>query len=164
MLRANPAKTQRARALRRSATAAERILWRRLSNRQVGGWKFVRQFPIGPYFADFACREARYVVEIDGATHSSDSEIAADGRRTRLFAAGGYHVKRFTNAEVFDNVEGVLETIRLELEARSPAGRGSKGWSRHSCHFAGAIVTVPKAERPKRSGRYMSSTIAPGCT
>ena len=64
--------TRRARELRRLSPAAERILWARLKNRGLGGVKFVRSEPIGPYFADFACRSAKLIVEIDGATHSTD--------------------------------------------------------------------------------------------
>ena len=82
--------TRRARALRRDAPSAERIVWRHLRNRQLGGWKFVRQDPIGPYFADFVCREKMLVVEIDGATHSTEvSRATRDGRnswRRRGFA------------------------------------------------------------------------------
>jgi very-short-patch-repair endonuclease len=79
--------TRRARALRGDAPSAERIVWRRLKNRQLGGWKFVRQYPIGPYFADFVCREKMLVVEIDGTTHSTDEEIARDVRRTAFLEA-----------------------------------------------------------------------------
>ena len=56
----------RARALRRNETEAEHVLWSVLRNRQLGGYKFVRQLQIGHYFADFACREAALVVEVDG--------------------------------------------------------------------------------------------------
>jgi very-short-patch-repair endonuclease len=70
--------TRRARSLRRDAIGAERILWQHLKGRSPSGFKFVRQMPIGPYIADFVCREAKLVVEIDGATHSSAEEIAND--------------------------------------------------------------------------------------
>ena len=69
--------TNRARALRRDASAAERKLWRSLRGRLLDGHKFVRQEQIGPYYADFACREVKLVVEVDGATHAADEEIAA---------------------------------------------------------------------------------------
>ncbi len=107
--------TRRARSLRRDATAAERLLWRRLANRACGGHKFVRQEPIGPYFADFACRAAKLVVEIDGATHSTEEEIASDARRTACLEANGYRVIRFFNAEVYENLDGVLDTILTAL-------------------------------------------------
>jgi very-short-patch-repair endonuclease len=107
--------TRRARSLRREATGAERMLWQCLKDRRLDGFKFVRQAPIGPYIADFLCREAKLVVELDGATHSTDEEIAADRRRTRVLGEEGYHVIRFTNEAVFESSEGVCETILVEL-------------------------------------------------
>ena len=65
---------RRARGLRQDQTEAERKLWRRLRNRTLGGFKFVRQEPIVPYFADFVCRDEKLIVEVDGATHSTDDE------------------------------------------------------------------------------------------
>ena len=103
--------TRRARALRRDAPGTERIVWRHLQNRQLGGFKFVRQEPIGPFIADFVCREKKLVIEIDGATHSSEGEIARDARRTEFLEGLGYRVVRFSNAQVFENAEGALEEI-----------------------------------------------------
>ena len=61
----------RARHLRRNQTTAEAKLWRVLRNRALNGWKFRRQYPIDRFIVDFACVEARLVVEVDGATHST---------------------------------------------------------------------------------------------
>jgi very-short-patch-repair endonuclease len=108
--------TRRARALRRDAPGAERIIWRHLKNRQLGGHKFLRQEPIGPFIADFVCREKKLVVEIDGATHSSQQEMARDARRTAFLEQFGYRVVRFSNAQVFENVEGALEGILRALD------------------------------------------------
>lgn len=107
--------TCRARELRRLAPAAERILWSRLKNRGLQGAKFVRSEPIGAYFADFACRAARLIVEIDGATHSPDEDVAHDERRTAFLAAQGYRVIRFTNAQVYENVGAVADEIARVL-------------------------------------------------
>jgi very-short-patch-repair endonuclease len=82
--------TKRARALRRDQSEAERVLWRRLCDCGLAGFKFVRQAPIGPFFADFACREAKLVVEVDGATHSTDEELRRDRRREEFLRAQGY--------------------------------------------------------------------------
>ncbi len=109
---------RRARSLRHDQTTAESRLWNRLRAQRVNGFKFIRQEPIGPYFADFTCRKARLIIEIDGATHSTDEEIAADLRRTAFLEAQGYQVIRFQNAEIFENIEGVLETILARLEGR----------------------------------------------
>ena len=108
----------RARGLRRAQTDAERQLWSRLRNRGLGGFKFVRQEPIGPYFADFVCREEMLVVEVDGATHSTDEETAYDDRRTSYLSAVGYRTVRVTNDEVYRNLEGVLDTILAAIERR----------------------------------------------
>ena len=107
--------TRRARSLRDRQTDAETLLWRKLRGRGLGGFKFVRQEPIGPYFADFACREQKLVIEIDGATHSAEAELGRDARRTEFLLASGYEVVRFVNDEVYRNLDGVLETILARL-------------------------------------------------
>jgi very-short-patch-repair endonuclease len=111
--------TVKARKLRVASTDAERILWVHLRNRHLGGYRFVRQYPIGPYFADFACRDAMLVVEVDGGQHSdSSSDIARD----RLFNEVGYGVLRYWNTDVTRNLNGVLETLLLTLEGRPSPG------------------------------------------
>jgi very-short-patch-repair endonuclease len=102
---------KRARQLRHDSTSAERKLWSRLKNRGVAGAKFVRQEPVGPYFADFCCRELRLIIELDGATHSSEAEVAHDAARTAILEVQGYRVMRFNNVEVYENCDGVVETI-----------------------------------------------------
>ncbi len=109
--------TRRARGFRRDATGAERILWQKLKGRSLSGFKFVRQEPIGPYIADFVCRDAKLIVEIDGATHSSDEEIAADNRRTEFLDKHGFRVIRFINEAVFESVDGVLQIILTKLQS-----------------------------------------------
>ena len=93
-------------------TRAEWTLWRRLRHRQLGGFKFVRQEPVGPYFGDFVCRERRVIVELDGGQHA---ESPADKRRDAALAALGYRVIRFWNNDVLQNIEGVLESLRRGL-------------------------------------------------
>ncbi|HEY7899853.1 MAG TPA: DUF559 domain-containing protein, partial [Caulobacteraceae bacterium] len=83
----------------------EHRLWSILRNRQLDGRKFRRQVPIGPYYADFACHEARLVIELDGAQHAD--RIAADSARTRAIEALGWKVVRFWNTEVTENLDGV---------------------------------------------------------
>jgi very-short-patch-repair endonuclease len=107
---------RRARALRSEQGEAERRLWRRLRNRALGGRKFVRQPPIGPYFADFACREVGLVIEIDGATHSTTEELRHDQAREDFLVACGWRVVRFSNDDVYRNLDGVLETILAAVE------------------------------------------------
>src|SRR3546814_6016542 len=91
-----PRDTPRARELRNAASPAERTLWRCLSGRKISGWKFSRQMPVGPYFADFLCREAQLVIELDGYSH--DIRQAYDERRDHLLSEHGYRVFRFTQS------------------------------------------------------------------
>lgn len=108
-----PRNTARARALRREATPAERALWVFLARSQTGA-KFSRQMPVGPWFADFLCRELRLVVELDGFSHDAAPE--RDVRRDAWMAERGFTVLRFTNDDVHGHVEGVVLTIRAEVE------------------------------------------------
>src|SRR5579872_2153539 len=109
--------TPLARSLRRNATSAERRLWQGLRRRQIAGLRFRRQVILGGFVADFACFDARMIIEVDGATHGTDQEIARDAARSAALAAQGYDVLRFTNDEVFHNLDGVLETIQMRLIA-----------------------------------------------
>ena len=115
-----PRNTARARSLRREATPAERALWVFLSRSQTGA-KFSRQMPVGPWFADFLCREWQLVVELDGFSHDAAPE--RDARRDAWMAEHGFTVLRFANTDVLGNVEGVVTAIGLEIERL----RGLKG-------------------------------------
>jgi very-short-patch-repair endonuclease len=101
-------KRDSARALRRNATDAERIMWRVLRDRRLGGAKFRRQVPIGPFVADFACAAHALVVEIDGGQHADNP---ADVRRDAFLQAEGWRVLRFWNNDVTQNSNGVLWSI-----------------------------------------------------
>ena len=110
-------KTRLARQLRRNSTIAERKLWRYLRSRSLGGYKFVRQEPIGPYVVDFVCREGRLVIEVDGGQHA---ERKRDVVRDRWLADHRYLVLRVWNNEVLGNIEGVWETIFAAARAAAP--------------------------------------------
>ncbi len=112
--------TPLARTLRRNATRAERRLWQGLRREQVAGFRFRRQVILGGFIADFACLDARIIVEVDGATHSTDEEIARDAARSAALAAQGFDILRFTNEDVYGNLVGVLETIRVRLMELRP--------------------------------------------
>ena len=105
----------RARKLRRSMTAAGRMLWDELRDRRLCGAKFKRQRPIGNYIVDFVCDEAKLIVEIDGGQHGIDVSRANDRVRTRWLKARGFRVIRFWNPDVLENMEGVLSAISEEL-------------------------------------------------
>ena len=116
--------THRARQLRQCPPDAERVLWRALRDRQIGGHKFRRQHPVGRYFADFACLEALLIVELDGGQHFSDEGMAADARRTAELNQLGYHVLRFTDREMLLEREAVRLSIFNWLEANVPRPGG----------------------------------------
>ena len=120
MRSADPKSTSRARQLRREATSAESKLWSTLRGRQIEAEKFVRQEPIGPYFADFACRTRKLIIEVDGATHETPDELSSDHRRTTFLNQQGYRVIRFTNADIHQSLDHVIEAIRTALVARTP--------------------------------------------
>ena len=104
--------TARARRLRGNATETERLLWRALRRNQLG-WRFRRQFPIPPYVVDFACLEARLIIEADGGQHAEPGD---HDRRDRLLQDRGWRILRFWNDEVLRNPDGVLQRIWETLE------------------------------------------------
>ena len=106
-----PALTPLARDLRQQMTDAERFLWSRLRRRFLGA-KFRRQVPLGPFIVDFACMRSTLVIEVDGGQHL---ESAADAARDQWLAENGFRVLRFWNHEVFQNLDGALETIAMEV-------------------------------------------------
>jgi len=111
-----------AQRLRVTPTEAERALWRGLRQRGLERFRFRRQHPLLGFVADFVCLECALVIEVDGATHSSEAEIASDLRRESVLKQNGFAVLRFGNAEVFENLDGVIETIRLKLVELQPEG------------------------------------------
>ena len=103
--------TKFARHLRRNLSRAETILWQHLRKRQLQGLRFRRQFPIANYITDFACPEIKLIIEVDGETHSSASEMAHDKARTEFLESEGWQVLRYWNKDIYDNLEGVLDAI-----------------------------------------------------
>jgi very-short-patch-repair endonuclease len=108
----------RARSLRTNQSPAETRLWAALRAHRFGGVKFARQVIVEPYILDFAARQGRVAIELDGDTHAARSEY--DARRTAFLERQGYRVIRFTNADVMGNLEGVLAAIGVALRERTP--------------------------------------------
>lgn len=100
-----------AKILRRRPTDAEKRLWRYLRGKQLEGFKFRRQEPIGDYVADYVCFEKRIIVEVDGSQHCKEK----DSERNLWFEGQGFKVLRFWNNEVLKNPQGVWEVIRKAL-------------------------------------------------
>lgn len=106
-----------ARKLRTELTEAERHLWRSLRLKQLNGYRFRRQHPIGPYIADFICLEAKLILEVDGGQHAIS---ATDVKRDQWLLAEGYEVLRFWNHQVLAETEAVLEKILDKLRSITP--------------------------------------------
>ncbi len=99
-----------AKTLRKDMPSAERKLWARIRNKQLGGFRFRRQHTIGPYIADFACVETKIVIELDGDQHGHD-EGARDAKRDAFIEGEGWQVLRFWNNDVYGNIDSVLEVV-----------------------------------------------------
>ena len=118
-----------ARQLRGTMSDAERRLWQQLRRRHVAGFRFRRQFPVGPYIVDFACLQGLLVIEVDGGQH--DGQI--DASRDAFLRGQGFEVLRFWNNDVLRNTEGVCDVILRHLRDTYPhpglpprAGEGGK--------------------------------------
>jgi very-short-patch-repair endonuclease len=106
---------QNARRLRKQMTDAERSLWHLLRRKQIDGHRFRKQVPIGKYIVDFACLDARLVIELDGGQHTDAAE--ADRERDAWLRSQGLRVLRFWNNDVLKNQDGVMQVILEALEA-----------------------------------------------
>jgi very-short-patch-repair endonuclease len=119
-----------ARTMRAKPTDAEHRLWQHLRAGRLPKFKFRRQQPLGNYIVDFVCLEARLIVELDGGQHN---ESATDVARDAWLTSQGFVVLRFWNNEIFENLEGVVERILVQLQQPHPSpqplsrkGRGAR--------------------------------------
>jgi very-short-patch-repair endonuclease len=135
----NNLRRDRARQLRRAQTDAEKKLWDRLRGGQLQGVKFRRQFPIGPFFADFCAAKESLVVELDGSQHLDMT--TRDEERTKYLQGLGYRVVRFWDGDALLSTDEVIQEISRLLKdpsvsprpragGSSAPGRGSFGTSR----------------------------------
>ena len=111
--RIKPLTKQRSRKLRKEMTDAESRLWKEIRKKQLPGYKFRRQYPVGKYVLDFVCLNAGLVIEIDGGQHQES--FVYDQKRTLWLEQQAYRVLRFWNNEVLYNINEVLEVICNEL-------------------------------------------------
>jgi primosomal protein N' (replication factor Y) len=130
--------TRRARRLRFDVADAERNLWQGL--RYTLGARFRRQYPIPPYVVDFACVEARLIVEADGSQHGLPG---ADVVRDRKLSEAGWRVLRFWDNDILQNRIGVLQMIAKALASPAPSDRI-------------APKAAPTPTLPRRRGRELS--------
>ena len=108
-MRATPSAFYHAKELRRNLTPAERKLWARLRGNQLSGLSFRRQHALGQFIVDFCCPECKMTVELDGRAHANQVEY--DQARAQWLRLHGWRELRFTNREVEENIESVLNTI-----------------------------------------------------
>jgi very-short-patch-repair endonuclease len=102
--------------LRQDQPSTERLLWSKIRNRQLLGFKFRRQYGIGLYVVDYCCPEAKLVIEIDGDSHFLDKgAIEKDKIRQYFIESLGFKVVRFNNKDITENISGVLEFISSSL-------------------------------------------------
>ena len=106
-----------ARELRKNMTDAEKRLWAKIRMRQMGGHQFYRQRAIGNYIVDFYCPKAKLVLEVDGGQHYSDEQIEIDKKRSSYLNRLGFKVMRFTNLDVLNNIDVVLDEIYRYLKS-----------------------------------------------
>ena len=100
-----------ARQLRKNMTEAESFLWQRIRRKQLKGRQFYRQRNIGNYIVDFYCPSAKVIVELDGGQHYTQAGIRRDYVRDKYLESLDFTILRFSDREVFKNIEGVLERI-----------------------------------------------------
>ena len=111
---------ERAKRFRKALTPPEARLWTRIRGNRLGGLRFRRQHPIGPYILDFYCPEALLAVEVDGASHDDPDRMARDRRRTIWLGRRNIRVVRIAAKAVRDELDGVLVFIRSVGYERLP--------------------------------------------
>jgi len=114
-----------ARTLRNKPTPPEKRLWHFLRAQKLRGYKFRRQAAIGSYIVDFDCFATKLIVELDGPQHLEPEAAEYDKRRFDWLSNRGFHVLRFRNQELDENIHAVVEAIEgalaeLQVSAGSP--------------------------------------------
>lgn len=111
MLEYNKSLKQFSRELRKNMTNAEKLLWSKIRGKQLKGYQFYRQKIIANYIVDFYCPKAKLIIELDGGQHFGKEGEEKDRKRDNYMANLGIKVFRFSDREVFENINGVLEKI-----------------------------------------------------
>ncbi len=106
---------EKRRSLRKIMPSAEVLVWNKLRAKQLFGYKFRRQYSVGPYILDFYCPEFRLAIEIDGDSHT-DAEQKYDKQRQSFIESFGIHFLRFTNSQVYESIDSLLELIAKKIE------------------------------------------------
>jgi len=115
---------QHSRQLRKNMTDAERHLWAKIRMKQLKGYQFYRQKPIGDYIVDFFCPMAKLVIEIDGSHHLVGETIEYDRIRDDYLSSLGLRALRFSNSDVMTHIEGVVKRIEEKIPLSPPFSKG----------------------------------------
>ena len=108
--------TEIRRSLRNNMSPIEVILWSRLKGKQIDGLKFRRQFGVGPYIVDFYCPQLKLAIEIDGESHYQGNAQEYDSERQKVIESYGIRFLRFSNKDVLNSIEGVIQRILHTVE------------------------------------------------
>ena len=112
------------RRLRKVATKTERLLWKYLKKKRLDGYKFRRQYSIDNFIVDFYCVEKKLVIELDGESHNRKEIQIYDKVRQEYIETFGIKIIRFSNSDIFKNIDQVIEDIRLSLKQQAPNSQG----------------------------------------
>ena len=105
-----------ARNLRNNQTEAEHKLWSQLQDKKLSGYRFRRQHPIPPYIVNFCCLEKKLIIELDGGQHAEDNNRYYDQQRDEFLRNKNFHILRFWNDQVINEIDSVLAKILDCLE------------------------------------------------
>lgn len=117
-----------AKQLRQQPTVAEVMIWTHIKSKKVNGHKFRRQYPLYTFIVDFYCHELKLIIEIDGKIH--DTQRNRDLERDRFLWLRGYTTLRFSNEEVFNNLEHVIKMLHTKIPSLQRGGKASRQRSR----------------------------------
>ncbi|KKT40685.1 MAG: hypothetical protein UW28_C0020G0007 [Parcubacteria group bacterium GW2011_GWA2_44_13] len=116
--------TIKRRILRNNMTRPELLLWTKLKNKQMDGYRFRRQFSIGRYVADFYCPELKLVIEIDGPNHNTKENIEYDRERDLFMHSLDINIIRISNSQILDNIDEAIVIIKTKIPFPLTKGEG----------------------------------------
>ena len=125
MQRISPIIKNNSRNLRKNMTDVERMLWAKIRGRQLQGFRFRRQHPIGSYIIDFICLELKLIIELDGSQHMGQQQY--DMKRSQWLQSNGFKIMRFWNSDILDDLDGVMQAICMHLPPSQPSPLKGEG-------------------------------------
>ena len=123
IIKYNPILKDKARKLRKNSTLSEVLLWNRIKRRQLRDYQFLRQKPVDNFIVDFFCKRLNLVIEIDGDSHIANEKSDVD--RQKKIESLGISFLRFSDSEVKNNIDGVIQTISIWIDEYEERGTHS---------------------------------------